>query len=609
MCGIVGYWGPHQPKDIILDGLKRLEYRGYDSTGVAIFDGGELKVVRSPGKLTRLEEKIKSVNFSGHTGIGHTRWATHGEPNEANAHPHKVGTVAIVHNGIIENYRDIQEQLASLGVEFKSETDSELIAHLLDGELRAGQSLLESTLKIIPKLKGAYSILVADEKNPDSLIAFKNGPPMLVGLGKDEVIIASDIQAIISHTNRVVYLEDGEIVTSNKGQVKFFNQKGHELQKTIHEMKWDATKAEKAGFDHFMQKEIFEQPKALRQTMEPHIDHNPLRVNVKNMGFTDEELGAFNRVQIIACGTSWHAALVGKYVIERLARVAVDVDIASEFHYRQPVLDQRTLVITISQSGETADTLACLRQVKKAGLKVLSICNVPHSSIDREAHGRIYTNAGAEIGVASTKAFTAQLLVLNLFGVHLARLKKSTSEDELRAQTEALIALPSQVEICLNHDKWFKEAAKSLSQFKGFLYLGRGINYPVALEGALKLKEITYLHAEGYPSGELKHGPIALIDQTMAVIAMAPNDELYEKNVSNIQEVRARGGQVIAIGSGENAVLQKLARHYLSIPESTWIANPVLEAIPIQLLSYHLGVELKRDVDQPRNLAKSVTVE
>jgi glucosamine--fructose-6-phosphate aminotransferase (isomerizing) len=617
VCGIVGYWGPKKPKEVILDGLKRLEYRGYDSTGVAIFDRGQLKVARSPGKLIQLEEKIKNVDFSGPTGIGHTRWATHGEPSERNAHPHKVGSVAIVHNGIIENFREIRERLLAQKVELKSETDSELIAHLLDQQLKIEKSLFQAVIKIIPQLRGAYSILAVNENEPDNLIAFKNGPPMLVGIGKDEVIIASDIQAIISWTHRVVYMDDGEIVRSSKGKVDFFNSKGESVNKKIQEMKWDETKAEKAGFSHFMLKEIYEQPEAIRKTMEPHLDLKNKVVELKDLGLTPERLKKIKRIRIVACGTSWHAALIGKYVLEKMAGIPTDVDIASEFQYRSLIVDpigspdlSQTLIVTISQSGETADTLACLRKCKKLGFTTLSICNVQHSSIDREADGRIYTRAGVEIGVCSTKSFTAQIVVLELFALHLARhLKYGIAEKEIQKAVEALLAIPGQVEICLNHDKWFKEAAHSLSHFKGFLYLGRGINYPVALEGALKLKEITYLHAEGYPSGELKHGPIALVDKDMAIVAMAPQDELYEKNISNIQEVKARGGQVIAIGTGDDKVLVEMCRHYLSIPQTLWFTNPILESIPVQLLSYHLAVELKRDVDQPRNLAKSVTVE
>jgi glutamine---fructose-6-phosphate transaminase (isomerizing) len=609
VCGIVGYWGPDKPKRVILDGLKSLEYRGYDSAGLAIFDGPTLKVIRSPGKLGQLEEKVGKIEFSGPTGIGHTRWATHGAPNEVNAHPHKVGSIAIVHNGIIENYRDIKDELLSRKVKVNSDTDSELIAHLLHEECERGLSLLEGIIKIIPKLRGAYSILVVNEKEPDTLLSFKNATPMLVGLGKDEVIIASDVQAFIARTNRVVYLEDGEIVVSVKGKVKFYNDKGAELTKKVVELKWNSAMAEKAGFDHFMQKEIFEQPRALRQTMENHVDHARGQVFLKNSGFTDEEFKKFERIQIIACGTSWHAALAAEYLLERIARIPTDVDIASEFRYRQSVLDPKTLVVVVSQSGETADTLACLRLCKKNGNKVLAVCNVPHSSIDRDSDGRIYTNAGPEIGVCSTKAFTAQIVALQLLTFHLARLRGTCPDGEMRKYVEGLLALPAQVEVCLNHDKWFKEAAESLVKYKGFLYLGRGINYPVALEGALKLKEITYLHAEGYPSGELKHGPIALVDKEMAIVAMAPQDELYEKNISNIEEVRARGGQIIAIGTGEDKNLQRLATHYLSIPEASWAMNPILEAVPVQLLSYHLAVSLKRDVDQPRNLAKSVTVE
>ena len=617
MCGIVGYWGQKKPKTVILDGLKRLEYRGYDSTGVAIFDHGQLKVARSPGKLSNLEEKIKDVEFSGPTGIGHTRWATHGEPSERNAHPHKVGSVAIVHNGIIENFREIRDNLLAQKINLQSETDSELIAHLLDKKLKEQKSLLEAVIEVIPQLHGAYSILAVNEKEPDNLIAFKNGPPMLVGIGQNEIVIASDIQAIISWTNRVVYLNDGDIVLSKKGTLEFFNAAGEKINKKIQEMKWDEAKAEKAGFNHFMMKEIYEQPEAIRKTMEPHIHLKKKTVELKDVGLTAEKLKKIRRVRIIACGTSWHAALIGKYVFEKIAGIPTDVDIASEFQYRSLIVDpieapdtSQTLIITVSQSGETADTLTCLRKCKKLGFPTLSICNVPHSSIDREADGRVYTRAGVEIGVCSTKSFTAQIVALELLALHMAGLLKfGVGENEITQMVESLLILPSQVETCLNHDKWFKEAAKSLSAFKGFLYLGRGINFPVALEGALKLKEITYLHAEGYPSGELKHGPIALVDQDMVIVAMAPKDDLYEKNISNIQEVKARGGQIIAIGTGEDEVLRSMCRHYLSVPKAHWLTYPVLESVPVQLLSYHLAVELKRDVDQPRNLAKSVTVE
>jgi glucosamine--fructose-6-phosphate aminotransferase (isomerizing) len=609
VCGIVGYWGSDKPKNIILDGLRRLEYRGYDSTGVAIFDKGILKVSRAPGKLSALESKIKDLDFSGPSGIGHTRWATHGIPNEANAHPHKVGHIAIVHNGIIENYREIRKELLASGVELKSETDSELIAHLLVGEMGKNLTLLQATINVIPKLTGAYSILVINEKDPDSLIAFKNGPPMLVGIGEGEVIIASDVQAFIDRTHKVIYLDDGEVVKSERDRVEIYNVRGQKVIKKIVEVTWDQGKAEKAGFDHFMQKEIFEQPQALIQTMRDHINHESLEVKLKDTGFSDEEFLKFSRIQMIACGSAWHACVAGKYMFERLSKIATDVDIASEFRYRAPIIDGSTLVVIVSQSGETADTLACLRHCKKMGLKVLSVCNVPHSSIDREADGRLFTKAGTEIGVCSTKAFTAQLLALQLLALNFARIKDALTLTETQHFVRAMLSLPSQTEACLNHDKWFKEAAHSLAKYKGFLYLGRGISYPIALEGALKLKEITYLHAEGYPSGELKHGPIALVDATMAVIAIAPDDDLYEKNVSNIEEVRARGGQIISIGTAENEALKSLSVHYLGIPKSTWASNAILATIPIQLMSYHLACELNRDVDQPRNLAKSVTVE
>lgn len=609
MCGIVGYWGSSKPKKIILDGLRRLEYRGYDSTGVAIFNNAKLEVFRSPGKLTNLEEKLGATEFTGPAGIGHTRWATHGEPNEKNAHPHKVGPVALVHNGIIENYAQIREALLKEGADLQSDTDSELVAHLLVKEIKNGKNILEATLKVIPQLQGAYSILVVNESEPDTLLAFKNGTPMLVGLGAKEVIIASDVQAIIEHTKKVVYLEDGEIVLSHKNDAQFFDITGKKISKKIHEINWNATMAEKAGFSHFMEKEIYEQPRALGQTMAPHIDHKNKLVVLKDSGFADADFLKFKRIQLIACGSAWHAAVAGKYFLESLAKIPCDVDIASEFRYRNPILDNQTLFVSVSQSGETADTLACLRFAKKAGLKIFSICNVPHSSIDREAEGRIYTNAGPEIGVCSTKAFTAQIVALQLLTLHLAKVRKTLTDSEIKKYVAGLLALPSQVEVCLNHDKWFKDAAHSLAKYRGFLYLGRGVLYPIALEGALKLKEITYLHAEGFPSGELKHGPIALVDKEMAIIAMAPKDELYEKNISNIEEVRARGGQIIAIGTENDEHLKKLALHYLAIPKAININNPVLASIPVQLLSYHLACELNRDVDKPRNLAKSVTVE
>ncbi len=609
MCGIVGYWGSQDPKKIILDGLRRLEYRGYDSTGVAIFDNKQLKVFRAPGRLTNLETKIHDIDFSGPTGIGHTRWATHGEPNERNAHPHKVGPVAIVHNGIIENYVEIKKDLIKSGSILTSDTDSELVAHLLVREITKGSGILEATLKVIPQLQGAYSILVVNESEPDTLLAFKNGTPMLVGLGDKEVIIASDVQAFIEHTNKVVYLDDGEIVVSHKNDAHFYDINGKTVNKKIHEVHWTTAMAEKEGFTTFMEKEIYEQPRAIGQTMVPHIDHANKTVVLKDTGLTDEEWLGFERIQLIACGSAWHSALTAKYMLESLARIPAEVDIGSEFRYRNPVLDKKTLVVTVSQSGETADTLASMRFCRKAGLKVLSLCNVAQSTIDREADARLYTLAGPEIGVCSTKAFTSQIVALHLMTLHLARLRKTITKERMAAEVESLLALPSQVEVCLNHDKWFKEAAKGLTKYKGFLYLGRGILYPIAMEGALKLKEITYLHAEGYPSGELKHGPIALVDKDMAIITLAPKDELYEKNISNIEEVRARGGQIIAIGNHDDENLERLAVHYLAIPKGSSITNTVLASIPIQLLSYHLAVVLNRDVDKPRNLAKSVTVE
>jgi len=610
MCGIIGYWGPKVPKDVILEGLKKLEYRGYDSAGVAVIDGHNgLKLVRSPGKLSRLEETLKGINFEGRMGIGHTRWATHGAPTEANAHPHKVGPVAIVHNGIIENYLSIRERLKAEGADIKSETDSELIAHLINKELKKNDGLLQATLRVIGQLKGAYSILVANEKEPDTIVAFKNGTPMLVGLGADEVFIASDVQALIAHTNRVVYMEDGEIAVTNKSKVDFYSAQGRKINKPVKQILWTSEMAQKGGFEHFMQKEIFEQPRAVIHTMEPHIKRSPDRVELKDLGLSDAELRGITKIHLVACGTSSFAALYGEYLLEKIAKIPCEVDLASEFRYREPILTPDTLVLVISQSGETADTLAAVRQAAKLGAKVMAICNVRDSSIDREANARIYTLAGPEIGVASTKAFTAQMTALALFTLHAARVRGAASVDEIAGYVRDLLALPGKIEICLNHDKWFAQAATTLKSYKGFLYIGRGVNYPIALEGALKLKEISYLHAEGYAAGELKHGPIALVDDKMAVVVLAPQDSVYEKTLSNLQEVKARGGHIISIGTEGDKELAEMSLHFLGIPRASWIVNPILAAIPVQLLSYHVAVSLGCDVDQPRNLAKSVTVE
>lgn len=613
MCGIVGYFGQKDPKDVIVGGLKRLEYRGYDSAGVAILDGAKgeqhIKVVRAQGKLSELAKKLENEKFTGHLGIGHTRWATHGVPSERNAHPHTVDGVSLVHNGIIENYQDIKGELASHGAVFKSDTDSELVAHLIARKVRETKDLLKAVEQVVPLLRGAYAIVAMWEKQPDVLVAFKNGPPLVIGLGEKEVIVASDVQAIISHTNKVVYVDDHEIAFVKGAELKVFTTGGSVVNKEVQTINWSADLVEKAGFKHFMLKEIHEQPRAVANACAPHVDLASKTVALKEVGLTDEQLKKIERVFIIACGTSYYAGVAGKYLLEKLAHLPVETDIASEFRYRSPVIPPNTLVMTISQSGETADTLAALRLAKKMGALTLSICNVRASSIDREADGRIYMNSGPEIGVASTKAFVSTLAVLNLFSIYMGGLRGKLAKADQVSSVENMLALPAQMEAVLSYDKFFAEAALKLKNYRGVLFMGRGVSYPIALEGALKLKELAYMHAEGYAAGEMKHGPLALIDDRMLILMVCPSDEHYEKSLSNLEEARARGGKIMSIGTGDNAALKAVSDDYLSLPEASWMVNPILAALPVQLLAYHVADAMGNDVDQPRNLAKSVTVE
>lgn len=628
MCGIVGYLGPQNPKDIIISGLKKLEYRGYDSAGIAILDKGVTKRVRAQGKLKNLEEKLGNEKFDGHLGIGHTRWATHGKPSERNAHPHQVRGINLVHNGIIENYLDIREELLAQGAEITSDTDSELVAHLIANEIEITKDLYKAVESTLTKLRGAFSILVMWDKEPDRLIAFKDGPPLVVGLGKDEVFVASDVQALIQYTKTFVYLDDREIANIKGNKVEFFSANGFPIQKKSVELNWNPEMVEKQGYAHYMLKEIYEQPRAVAAAIEPHVNTEAFTVALKNVGFggqsvqkleeldaktdwakTQEVFKGIERVFIIACGTSFYAGLVGKYLIEQLARIPVEVDVASEFRYRNPVIPPKTLVMTISQSGETADTLAAIRMSKEAGATTMSICNVRNSTIDREAHGHLYMNSGPEIGVASTKAFTSTLAVLNCVAVAMARSRGVMEVKEEKELVQSLLATPAQMESVLAYDKYFDEAAAKLKLFRGFLYMGRGTSYPIAMEGALKLKELAYMHAEGYAAGEMKHGPLALIDERMAIVMVAPTDHWYEKTISNLEEARARGGKIISIGTGENEKLRGISEYYLALPKAHWTVNTILTVIPLQLMSYHLASNLGYDVDQPRNLAKSVTVE
>ncbi len=608
MCGIVGYFGPQNPKEVIFNGLRALEYRGYDSAGVAILHQGEFKRVRAEGKLDQLGRRLESESFDGHLGIGHTRWATHGLPIERNAHPHCVGGVSIVHNGIIENHAALRADLKAQGVECSSDTDSELVAHLISQEISGGRNLLQAVLAVLPRLEGAYSILAVSKDQPNEMVAFKFGPPLIVGVSAEEVVVASDIQAIVPHTRQVIFLEDQEVAHVQGTQVTLLNHQGQALDKKPTLVDWSQEKAEKQGYPHFMLKEIFEQPRAVAQALAPHLCLESHQVQL-DCELEESFLKDIERVFIVGCGTSFYAGLAGEYLIETWARVPVEVEIASEFRYRQPVLPPQSLVVVISQSGETADTLAALRLVKEQGVQVLSICNVPNSSIDREAQAHLYMNAGVEIGVASTKAFVSTLAVLNLLALALAKAKDRLSGPREAELVQSLLALPSHMETVLAYEKFFAEAAESLKAYRGFLYMGRGIHYPIALEGALKLKELAYMHAEGYAAGEMKHGPLALIDSHMAIVMLAPKDELYEKTLSNLEEAKARGGQIISIGTGEDERLKSLSLHYLALPQTEGLLMPLLEVIPLQLLAYHLADSLGHDVDQPRNLAKSVTVE
>lgn len=628
MCGIVGYWGPQNPKDVIVNGLKKLEYRGYDSAGVAILHDGHVKRVRAEGKLKNLEQKLQSETFNGHLGIGHTRWATHGVPSERNAHPHQVKGISIVHNGIIENYLEIREELKKRGAQITSDTDSELVAHLIAEEVERQKDLFKAVQVVLKQLRGAFSILAIWDQKPDEIVAFKDGPPLVIGLAADQVFVVSDVQAALQYTKKFIYLDDREIAMVKGADVKVFSAEGKAVSKRTVELNWNSDQVEKKGYSHYMLKEIYEQPQAVASAMTPHVDTKSMTIKLKGLGFggtlaheledldhvedlkkTIDTLKDIERVFIVACGTSYYAGQVGKYLIETLAKIPVEVDIASEFRYRNPVLPPKTLVMTVSQSGETADTLAAIRMAKEKGCKTLSICNVKNSSIDREAHGHLYMNSGPEIGVASTKAFVSTLTILNLFATAMGRIKGTLSAEKEKEQVEALLKLPSQMEVVLAYDKYFTEASEALKEFKGFLYMGRGVSYPIAMEGALKLKELAYLHAEGYAAGEMKHGPLALIDKRMAIIMVAPSDELFEKTVSNLEEAKARGGKIISIGTGENERLQGISERYLAMPPAHWSTNPILSVVPLQLLAFHLANSLGYDVDQPRNLAKSVTVE
>lgn len=609
MCGIVGYTGGQDATPIIIDGLRRLEYRGYDSAGICTIQNGRAEIRRSEGKLVNLENLLREAPVAGSIGIGHTRWATHGRPSETNAHPHQAGAIIVVHNGIIENYLPLKAQLKAAGSIFKSETDTEVIAHLVDAKYGQTGDFELAVRQGLAELRGAYAVCILCEREPGTLIAAKQGSPMVVGLGKGEYFVASDIPAILSHTREMVFMEDGEMAVFREGFATFSTVTGTPLEKKPRHIDWSPMMAEKGGYKHFMLKEIHEQPRAIRDTVAGRLMEEEGDVYLEDLKLADDRLREIERIYVVACGTSWHAGLVGKFLIEEHCRVPVEVDIASEFRYRNPVVTDRTLIVLISQSGETADTLAAMREAKGRGATNVAICNVVDSSIAREADGVIYTHAGPEIGVASTKAFVTQLSALYLFTIRLGRALGSIDKVKGQAMIAGLVRIPALLEEALKLNQQVEKVARKYMNARDFLYLGRGINYPIALEGALKLKEISYIHAEGYPAGEMKHGPIALIDENMPVVVLAPKNSHYEKVVSNMEEVIARGGRVIAVCSTGDEEIRAKAEVTLEIPMDGDDLTPILLSVPLQLLAYHVAVLKGTDVDQPRNLAKSVTVE
>ncbi len=608
MCGIVGYIGKNRAVPVLIDGLKRLEYRGYDSAGLAFFENSGLIIKKTKGKVRDLEELLKNSSYSGTAGIAHTRWATHGVPNRINAHPHTdcSGEITIVHNGIIENYSALKKYLENRGHVFKSDTDTEVIAHLIE-ENYSG-SLFDTLPAALAEVEGTYGLAVISKKEPDRIFAARKGSPLLIGKGKDEFFIASDVAAILRYTNEIIYIEDDEIVELKRDGFSVKSTSNKKVSKKVQQISWNLDMIEKEGFPHFMLKEIFEQKTSLRNTLRGRLNHEEGTVRLDGLLEYTNQLKNSSRIIITACGTSWHSALIGEYLIEELAGIAVEVEYASEFRYRSPIINEGDIVFVISQSGETADTLGAMKEAKRKGAIVLGICNVVGSTIARESDAGVYIHAGPEIGVASTKAFTSQVLVLAMIALMLGRMKNLPLESGIKI-AKALGEIPDLVERVLKKDKEIKEIALSLSKHSNALYLGRGYNFPVALEGALKLKEISYIHAEGYPAAEMKHGPIALIDKNMPVIVIATKDAVYEKIMSNIAEIKARNGSVISIVTRGDEKIKELSDGIFEVPETMTFLSPIVNVIPLQLLAYHVAMERGCDVDQPRNLAKSVTVE
>jgi len=626
MCGIVGYVGKKRVVPVIIDGLKKLEYRGYDSAGIAVAgngSSGELQVRRAEGKLRNLEEVIRLKPLEGTYGIGHTRWATHGRPTEENAHPHRdcTGKIVVVHNGIVENYLALKKKLIEEGHKFSTETDTEVIAHLIEKNIDSKAnghrpSLEDAVRKTVKQLTGVFALAVISVDEPNKIVAARNGPPAVIGLGDDEYFVASDVPAVLNHTRDLFFLHDGDLAVITPAGVQLTDFDGKPVKREVQRVTWDPIMAEKGGFKHFMLKEIYEQPRAVRDTTLGRVSLDSGKVFLEEMDITEAELRNAQKINIAACGTSWHAALAGKFMIERLARIPVEVDYASEWRYRDPITSSKEITLLITQSGETADTIAAQREAKAKGSKTLAICNVVGAMIAREASGTVYTHAGPEIGVASTKAFTAQLTALFLLALYLGELRGATPTEEAKKYIDELLKIPHKLETLLSHDTACEDLAKQYYKVQDFLFLGRGIHYPIALEGALKLKEISYIHAEGYPAGEMKHGPNALIDENLPVVMVAtqdkndPNSVLrYEKTMSNVKEVTARGGKVIAVATEGDEEIKESVDHVLHVPHAPELLLPILEVVPLQLLAYHIAVRRGCDVDQPRNLAKSVTVE
>ena len=615
MCGIVGYVGEKPLLPVLMEGLRRLEYRGYDSAGVAVVRNGQMHIRRSAGKLSNLDDVLARDPIAGEFGIGHTRWATHGRPTEENAHPHRDcrGRIVVVHNGIIENYLELKKELIAEGHRFITETDTEIVAHLVEKESR-GDGLEAAVRRALKRLRGLFALVLISADEPDTIVTVRNGPPVVIGLGKDEYFVASDIPAILSHTRDIVFLDDREMAVVTKSGVVFTDFEGTKLTRKPQHVSWDPVMAEKAGFPHFMLKEIYEQPWAVRETVIGRTSAENGRVYLHEMGLDEAALRNVERIVICACGTSWHSGLVGKFLIEELARVPVEVDYSSEFRYRRPLVDKKTLAVVITQSGETADTLGALREAKQLGARSIAICNVVGSMATREADGTVYTHAGPEIGVASTKAFTCQLVALHLLAIAIGQARGTLEPERARELIHELEQIPVSIEKTLKLNDRIRELSAKIQQHRDFLYLGRGINYPIALEGALKLKEISYIHAEGYPAGEMKHGPIALIDEDLPVVAVAADDGVFEKALGNIQEAKARGARMIVVTNASKAsafegLLDPARDVVLTVPDAHPLLLPILLVVPLQLLAYHVAICRGADVDQPRNLAKSVTVE